>query len=266
MSENLTTVSHEQFGSLRVTDHDGNPWFVARDVAKALGYKDLSDAVRTNCKKACKITQQGPQPFSPPINFLIIPESDLYRLIMHSKLPAAERFQDWVCEDVLPSIRKKGFYSTLEQKFLDTAKQLEDTTKLLETANQSLDLGRQYYRDLNFKFKKLEYSHRMLDFKVKGYGNRLTIRRYLGLNGMSCYNLEYELIYDPRPIVQFLQQKTYKDQDWSLDYASPESKKLSVHFTPHVLCFYHDDIMLMAQQLKEQALAQALAKAQKGSL
>jgi len=237
--------------------------FLALEVSKVLGYRDSGDMLKYLEEDDIKsLKSLGPEVdtglniinnLNPNTKF--ITEAGLYDSMIYSKKKETKPFKRWITHEVLPSIRKTGSYSVV-------AKQLEDTTKLLETSNQSLDLGRQYYRDLNSKFKKLEYNHRMLDFKVKGYGNRLTIRRYLGLNGMSCYNLEYELIYDPRPIVQFLQQKTYKDRDWSMDYASPESKKLSVHFTPHVLCFYHDDIMFMAQELKEQALA----KAQKGSL
>ena len=109
MANDLSIFSNEEFGSVRVIVQGGEPWFVASDVAKALGYERPNDAVNAHCKKVNKFSYgespRGAQPYN------IIPESDVYRLIMRSNLPNAERFQDWVTEDVLPSIRKTGNYS-----------------------------------------------------------------------------------------------------------------------------------------------------------
>lgn len=109
MNNELSIFSNEEFGSVRVIVQDGEPWFIASDVAKALGYERPNDAVNTHCKKVNKFSYgdspRGAQPYN------IIPESDVYRLIMRSNLPNAERFQDWVVEEVLPSIRKTGNYS-----------------------------------------------------------------------------------------------------------------------------------------------------------
>lgn len=93
---------------------DEDPWFVASDVAKALGYEKPNNAVNEHCKKMNKITLSpdlGGREASvkmPPVMVNIIPESDVYRLIMRSNLPNAEKFQDWVVEEVLPAIRKTG--------------------------------------------------------------------------------------------------------------------------------------------------------------
>ena len=109
MANDLSIFSNEEFGSVRVIVQGGEPWFVASDVAKALGYERPNDAVNAHCKKVNKFSYgespRGAQPYN------IIPESDVYRLIMRSNLPNAERFQDWVVEEVLPSIRKTGNYS-----------------------------------------------------------------------------------------------------------------------------------------------------------
>ena len=110
---NITIFENEQFGSLRITDYEGNFWFVARDVAIALGYSDPRKAVSTHCKKV-KSVSLSDTPGSTATN--IIPESEVYRLIMKSKLPNAEAFQDWVVEEVLPSIRKTGAYKIKEEK------------------------------------------------------------------------------------------------------------------------------------------------------
>ena len=108
----LQIFTKREFGSVRVVEYEGEPWFVASDVAKALGYADPSRAVVEHCKKQKKSTilvnnQYGN---TTPLNQSIIPESDVYRLVMRSNLPSAVEFQDWICEEVIPAIRKTGAY------------------------------------------------------------------------------------------------------------------------------------------------------------
>lgn len=96
---------------VRTVWHEGSIWFVAKDVAECLGYGDTDQAIRKNCNHAKKLNPvSGTGLTSSPRGINIIPESDVYRLVMRSKLPAAEQFQTWVCEEVLPSIRKTGGY------------------------------------------------------------------------------------------------------------------------------------------------------------
>ena len=128
-SKQMMTFKHEMFGQIRIVDNDGNPWFVAIDIAKALGYNNPAEAVRDHCKKANKISHHSKQ--RPPVNILIIPESDLYRLIMRSKLESAEKFQNWVTDEVLPTIRKTGSFSIhddLETKIPDYKNALDSLT------------------------------------------------------------------------------------------------------------------------------------------
>lgn len=86
------------------------PYFVANDVAKTLGYKNPSKATNDHCKKA--IETWGNDSLGRRQKFKIIPESDVYRLIIKSNLPSAEKFESWVMEEVLPQIRKHGMYAT----------------------------------------------------------------------------------------------------------------------------------------------------------
>ncbi|NYZ69985.1 hypothetical protein H0A36_28635, partial [Endozoicomonas sp. SM1973] len=97
--------------SIRVIDKDGEPWFVAKDVAQLLGYARPSDAVAAHCK-ATSLLKYGEIPTleTPPRGLTIIPESDVFRLIVKSKLPEAQKFERWVMEEVLPNIRKTGSY------------------------------------------------------------------------------------------------------------------------------------------------------------
>ena len=86
---------------------DGKPYFIAKDVAMCLGYPRPADAIRRHCKGviAAVMPTAGAEQ-----QVKIISESDIHRLINGSTLPAAERFKDWVNEEVLPSIRKTGAY------------------------------------------------------------------------------------------------------------------------------------------------------------
>ncbi|MBU9547509.1 BRO family protein [Burkholderia multivorans] len=86
---------------------DNEPWFVAKDVAEILGYSDTNQSIRLHCKKATNLPVDSTGIDS---RLKIIPESDMYRLIMRSKLPSAEKFEEWVVGTVLPSIRKTGAY------------------------------------------------------------------------------------------------------------------------------------------------------------
>lgn len=109
-----TRLITKTFGSeiIRLVVDNDEPLFVAKDVCSALGYKRPRDAVSQHCKGAVKHrtpTSGGEQ------DVLYIPESDIYRLVMGSKLPDAEKFKDWVFEDVLPEIRKTGTYESGEK-------------------------------------------------------------------------------------------------------------------------------------------------------
>lgn len=95
--------------NIRAVDIDGSPYFVGNDIADSLGYTRPRDAVRKFCKGGVKMTLPSA---SGQQETIVIPEADLYRLILRSKLPQAEAFQDWVVGDVLPQIRRNGFYAT----------------------------------------------------------------------------------------------------------------------------------------------------------
>ena len=103
----LQIFKNEEFGEIRTVEIEGKPFFCGKDVAGALGYAIPKDAIAAHCKGAVKHrtpTNGGVQ------ELLFIPEGDLYRLIVSSKLPTAEKFERWVFDEVLPSIRKHGGY------------------------------------------------------------------------------------------------------------------------------------------------------------
>lgn len=87
----LQIFKNAEFGEVRVVEHEGQPWFVASDVAKALGYEKPNNAVNEHCKKVNKFSYPNSGQLQP---YNIIPESDVYRLVMRSNLPKAIEFQD----------------------------------------------------------------------------------------------------------------------------------------------------------------------------
>lgn len=100
---------HPEFGELRTVEIDGEPWFVGKDVATALGYTDTFGALKKHVDTADKQNCQNDS-FNTPRGMTIINESGLYSLILSSKLPSAKEFKHWVTAEVLPSIRKNGAY------------------------------------------------------------------------------------------------------------------------------------------------------------
>ena len=104
----LQIFENSEFGCVRTVEVDRKTYFVANDVAKALGYVETAKAVRTHCKGVSEMdipSNGGIQKMK------IIPEGDIYRLVIKSQLPTAEKFERWVFDEVLPSIRKHGMYA-----------------------------------------------------------------------------------------------------------------------------------------------------------
>ena len=112
LKENVEIFKNEEFGQIRTLEIDGKPYFVASDIAKSLGYKRPNDAISAHCRYTVKHSIPHPQSKTKTIDVNVIPEGDLYRLITNSELPTAEKFESWVFDEVLPSIRKHGAYMT----------------------------------------------------------------------------------------------------------------------------------------------------------
>lgn len=142
MENKMETFNNKEFGSVRIIEEGSKYLFCAQDVAKSLGYANFRDAIRRHCKGGVKrdsLTKGGIQSLS------YIPEGDVYCLIVHSKLPSAERFEKWVFDEVLPTIRKHGAYMT---------------DSLLEQAANNADVAAQVAKAL--------YEERSLNKKLAG--------------------------------------------------------------------------------------------------
>lgn len=117
MENKIKIFENEEFGKIRtMKEANGSVVFCGSDIAKALGYRNVSDALIRHCRGIVKhdtLTNGGVQALS------FIPEGDVYRLVAHSRLPSAEKFESWIFDEVLPTIRKTGGYVANEDMFIE---------------------------------------------------------------------------------------------------------------------------------------------------
>ena len=143
---------NEEFGKVRtLIEWEDKVLFCGTDVAQALGYSNTTDALKRHCR--CIVKREVPHPQSPEKNLEtnFIPESDVYRLIFGSKLEDAEKFQNWIFDDVIPTIRKTGGYVNNDELFIETYfSQVEESTKAMLRATLAT------VREVNEKNRQLE--------------------------------------------------------------------------------------------------------------
>lgn len=137
----VMTFSNDEFGTIRTLSINNEPWFVGKDVAEKLGYKNQRDAIRKHIDNEDKgvancDTLGGMQQTT------VINESGLYSLILSSKLESAKRFKRWVTSEVLPSIRKSGGYISGQEDMSDAdlmAKALLVAQKQIDERQKQID-------------------------------------------------------------------------------------------------------------------------------
>ncbi|HFL3543761.1 TPA: phage antirepressor [Clostridioides difficile] len=139
---NIQIFKNCNFGEVRTIEIDGKAYFVASDIAKALGYSNTRDAVKKHCKWVAKCDIPHPQSDSKVLKVNIIPEGDMYRLISNSELPNAEKFESWVFDEVLPIIRKTGGYIHTTEDMSDDeimARALQVAQKTIEKKSREIE-------------------------------------------------------------------------------------------------------------------------------
>ena len=136
----LQVFNHEEFGEVRALELNGEPWFVGKDVAEALGYTNPQKAIRSHVD----VDDKGVNKLDTPggkQNLVTINESGLYSLILSSKLPEAKKFKRWVTSEVLPSIRQNGGYIMNQEELSDDellARALLVAQRTIEKRNQTI--------------------------------------------------------------------------------------------------------------------------------
>lgn len=142
----IRTFVNEKFGSVRILEENDRPLFCGSDVAKALGYARPNDAISAHCRSTVKRRIPHPQSPDKTLEVSFVPEGDVYRLISHSKLPSAERFESWVFDEILPTIRKTGGYVANDDLFIETyLPNADESTKIMFKSQL------QVIQDLNHK-------------------------------------------------------------------------------------------------------------------
>lgn len=144
--EELQIFNNEEFGNVRSFMIDNEPWFVGKDVAEALGYKNVRDSlarhIDSDDKRDGVVIHDSMGREQKPI---IINESGLYSLILSSKLPSAKKFKHWVTSEVLPTLRKTGSYAKVPT---DPRELLMLTIKAHEQTAQRVDVLEEKVSDL----------------------------------------------------------------------------------------------------------------------
>lgn len=125
MKNELQIFKDERFGEIRTLEENGEVLFCGSDIAKALGYKDTVNALKQHCKEDGVVFRHITDSLNRKQHAKFIDEGNLYRLIVNSKLPSAEQFENWVFNEVLPSIRKHGYYATKAKEDELKAKRVE---------------------------------------------------------------------------------------------------------------------------------------------
>lgn len=154
MNNEIEIFKNEELGNVRILNINGDPWFIASDVAKSLGYKNTSDAIKRHVDDEDKgvvkhDTLGGNQ------EMVAINKSGMYCLVLGSKKESAKKFKHWVTKEVLPSIRKRGLY--IKDELLQNQQLLEDTiselqydnSKLIEEKTEIEKLNREYFSQEN---------------------------------------------------------------------------------------------------------------------
>ena len=155
----LKIFENQEFGRIRAIEKDGEPWFVGKDVAEALGYSDsksaISDHVDTEDKQ---ILQKGQNTTLdiPNRGLTVINESGLYSLILSSKLPTAKKFKRWVTSEVLPAIRRTGTYFGKCSQQSDESKRKNAEARLMNARTRMSD---QFLKLMNVDTLSREYKN-----------------------------------------------------------------------------------------------------------
>ena len=233
-------VPSEIFGNLTIIDGEQGLFFIGKEVAEMLGYSNTSKAVASHCKKTQILTSQnGTLELNIPNRGLtVIPESDVYRLIIRSKLPSSERFEEWVMEEVLPQIRKNGSYvsqPTLPQTFSEALRLLADSEDekqvlQLEVSTQSIKIEEdapkiEIYNDLvaTEELISMSVACKALDVGLRNMYGFLRDCKIISSKRGSSYNIPYQSYIDRGYFVV----KTKP-------YPNPHTGKEGIDFTAYI--------------------------------
>lgn len=177
--EEIRIFNNPEFGEVRTILIDGEPWFVGKDVANALGYKKVTEALQTNVDEMDSTLMGVMDSMGREQKTKVINESGLYSLIFGSKLDSAKKFKRWVTSEVLPSLRKTGSYGA--------PKTIPEQIQLLAQGNVELN---QRVDTLTERIDKIELDLPLLPIEADGVSNAVKHRvvEALGGKGSNAYH------------------------------------------------------------------------------
>ena len=159
---NIMTFVNEEFGSIRSTVINGEPWFVGKDVAVMLGYSKPNNALDLHVDEDDSLKQGVTDNLGRTQKTIVINESGFYSLVLASKLPNAKRIKHWVTSEVLPTIRKTGGYVDDPDKFADYYLPFAD-----EATKQMFKIQHEYIRQLHSRINtdkpKVDFANQVAD-------------------------------------------------------------------------------------------------------
>lgn len=213
----IMLFKNEEFGEIRTLVIDGEPWFVGKDVATILGYKDTSDALKKHVDTEDKLSRRFADS-GQNREMYVINESGLYSLVLSSKLPKAKEFKHWVTSKILPSLRKHGAYFTPEALYQSLCK----PENLIEILHALADEQKRN-TDLSVENAQLSVKARYYD-EILNSKNNVPVTQIAKDYGMSAiafnkmlheYGIQYPIrnswvLYAEYANNGYTQSKTYK--------------------------------------------------------
>lgn len=200
----LQIFQNKEFGEVRSLVINNEPWFVGKDVAEALGYKNSKNAVPTHVDEEDKLSTQI-EYTGQKRNVTVINESGLYSLILSSKLPNAKKFKRWVTSEVLPTLRKTGSYTKVPT---DPRELLMLTIKAHEQTAQRVDVLEEKVSSLE-KSTTIDSSQQYTFEKIA----KATVIRTLGGIDSRAYQLMNRKIFSNiwRDYKNYFKLGSYRD-------------------------------------------------------
>lgn len=214
---NLQLFENADFGTIRVMERDGKPWFVGKDVAEILGYAKPLNALTTHVDEDDSLKQGLTDSMGRMQNTIIINESGLYSLILSSKLPTAKQFKRWVTSEVLPSIRKHGGYITGQNTMTDD----ELIAKALIMAQSKIDEKNKQLEEKDEQIKKMEPKAVFADAVASSHSSILVgeLAKLLKQNGIET---------GQNRLFQWLRDNKYLISRYGNDYNMPTQKSMEL--------------------------------------
>lgn len=230
VNNNIEIFSNDEFGSIRILNINGEPWFVGRDVAEVLGYTKFRNALANHVDEDDALKRGIMDSLGRIQETKLINESGLYSLILSSKLPTAKKFKRWVTNEVLPSIRKHGVYTTemtIEKTLSDPdyiiqilsafKKEKEDKEKLQIENSQQKEIIVNLNEQIENDKPKMEFAQQIHNSK-----DTILVRELAKIISSNGVNIGERKLYSMLRDDGFLISKQ------GLDYNSPTQKSMNL--------------------------------------